>query len=397
MVSKSMRELGSRRSSIRELFEYGRKRMEAMGPESVFDFSLGNPSIPAPRAVNEAIMDILKNESSTKVHGYTSAAGANEALESIANNLNRIYGTSYTSTSLYITYGAAMALTCTFKALTIDETSEFICFAPCFPEYSVFCTVGGGKLNVIEPDFNDFQINFKKFEEKINFNTQAVIINSPNNPTGVIYTEETIKHLANILETKSREYGHPIYLVSDEPYRELTYDGIKVPFVANYYNDTIICYSYSKSLSLPGERIGYVLMPDTLTVCDDVRFAIAGAARSLGCVCAPSLMQLVIARCSDLDVQPDLTSYIENRDILCEAFDKMGYVYVKPQGAFYLFFKAPDGNSLEFCEKAKNQGVLVVAGEGFYCPGWMRLSYCVDKDMIKRSLPFFEKLMEGYR
>lgn len=395
MISKKMIELGSMRSCIREIFEYGRERAKKLGPDSVFDFSLGNPSVPAPAAVDEAIIDILRTVPTKVVHGYTSAPGCDEARYAIAADLNRRFETQYDQNALYLTYGAAMSLTSVIKALTINTDSEFVAFAPCFPEYCVFAEVAGGKLRLVEPDAPDFQINFASLTNAVNKNTQAVIINSPNNPTGVVYTENTIRQLADFLKMKSKEYDHSIYLISDEPYRELVYDGIKVPFIPDYYDDTIVCYSYSKSLSLPGERIGYVLIPDTLKDVTELRFAVAGSARALGCVCAPSLMQLVIARCAKAGVEPNLEHYLRNRDLLCEALASMGYTFVKPTGAFYMFIQAPGGDSVAFCEKAKEYGILLVPGEGLFCPGWMRLCYCVDEGMIKRALPAFRELMEA--
>ena len=396
MLSNEMVELGSKRSCIRELFEYGKMRAAKMGPESVYDFSLGNPSVPAPSMVDDSIRDILCTVSTTVVHGYTSAPGCDEARDAIAEDLNRRFGTNYDRNALYLTYGAAMTLTSTIKALTVGSESEFVALAPCFPEYSVFACVAGGKLRIVEPDEPTFQINFPALENAVTEHTQAVIVNTPNNPTGVVYTEATIKRLAAFLKKKSAELGHAIYIISDEPYRELVYDGLKPCFIPNYYKDTIVCYSYSKSLSLPGERIGYVLISDEASDAANLRYAVAGASRALGCVCAPSLMQLVIARCAKAGVAPDLEPYMKNRDTLCVALGGMGYEFVKPSGAFYLFVKAPGGDSVAFSEKAKEHGVLVVPGEGFSCPGWIRICYCVDENMIKRALPEFEKLIRFF-
>lgn len=394
MISKRMIELGSRRSCIRELFEYGREQVKTAGPENVYDFSLGNPSVPSPAAVNEAIREILRDKPSIQVHGYTSAAGCDEAQEAIAMDLNRRFGTNYTADAIYISCGAAVAVTACFKALTIDQSTEFIAFAPYFPEYAVFAPIAGAKLKIIPPSPPSFQINFSALEQALTPNTQGIIVNSPNNPTGVVYSEETIERLAALLAEKSARYGHPVYLISDEPYRELVYDGIKLPFIPSYYKNTIVCYSYSKSLSLPGERIGYVLMPDSLTDARDIRFAVAGAARALGCVCAPSLMQRVIARCAQAGITPDLASYQKNRDLLYGALSGMGYRCAKPSGAFYLFVEAPNGNSQSFSMLARSKNLLIVPADDFGCPGWVRLSYCVDYDMIRRSLPAFEELLK---
>ncbi len=393
MLSKYMVELGSKRSSIREMFEYGRQRAQLHGEESVFDFSLGNPSVPAPKLVDESIDDIINNLPTTRVHGYTSAPGLDETRDAIINNLNKRFNKDYDRSSVFITHGAAMALTSTLKALTVDDNSEFVAFAPYFPEYNIFATIGGGKLSLVDPDIPNFQINFDHFETVINKNTQAVIINSPNNPTGVIYSEETLLRLVDILNEKTREYGHPIYLISDEPYRELVYDGVNVPFIPDLYKNTIICYSYSKSLSLPGERIGYALLSKDLTDFEELRFAVAGAARSLGFVCASSLMQLVITRCENNEIMPDLSAYDKNRQLLCDSLSEMGYTFIKPQGAFYLFMQAPGGDATAFCNRAKENGILTVPGDDFGCPGWLRLSYCVDYNMIKRSLDGFRNLL----
>lgn len=393
MVSKKSLAYGSARSSIREIFEFGRRRAKEVGPENVYDYSLGNPSVPAPESVRTAIMGVLDEMASTAIHGYTSAPGAEAARTAVVDNLNRRFGTSYKMENLYLTCGAAASLTSSLRALTIDENTEFIAFAPFFPEYTVFAGNAGGKLVVIPPDIPNFQVDMQAFEKAINKNTQAVIVNSPNNPSGVIYTEETIKKLAAILSAKAKELGHPIYLLADEPYRELVYEGT-VPFIPHFYNDTIICYSYSKSLSLPGERIGYVLVPDAVTDHTDVYNAISGAAREMGFVCAPSLMQLVIARCAN--EEPDLAPYIRNRDLLYGELTKMGYSCAKPSGAFYLFVEAPGGDAEKFCEFAKQFDLLLVPGKGFGCPSYLRASYCVDYEMIKRSLPAWQKAIEGF-
>lgn len=391
MISKDMLRYGTNRSCIRELFEYGKQRALVVGKENVYDFSLGNPSVPAPEAVNQAIRNILDEMPSTSIHGYTSGPGSKETRTAIVNNLNRRFGTEYKFSDLYLTAGAAAALTATFRALTIDDKTEFIAFAPFFTEYSCFATTAGAKLTAIPPDIPDFQINFDILEKSINEHTQGVIVNSPNNPSGVIYTEDTIKELAALLSKKSKEIGHPIFIISDEPYRELVYEGT-VAFIPNYYPNTIVCYSYSKSLSLPGERIGYVLVPSCVEEHDDVYNAIAGSGRILGYVCAPSLLQVVIERCAD--VEPDLLPYIENRDLLYNRLTEMGYNCAKPSGAFYLFVEAPNGDARVFSDMAKEYDLLIVPGNDFGCPNYVRISYCVDHEMIKRSLPSFKRLME---
>ncbi len=394
MISRAMLRYGTNRSCIRELFEYGKQRRLVVGKENVYDFSLGNPSVPAPEEVNQAIRDIIEEMPSTAIHGYTSGPGSNEARTAIINNLNKRFGTDYKFTDLYLTAGAAAALTAAFRALTIDDKTEFIAFAPFFTEYSCFATTAGAKLIAVPADIPAFQINFDLLERSINVNTQGVIVNSPNNPSGVIYTEETIKELAALLKKKSEEFGHPIFIISDEPYRELVYEG-SVPFIPHYYSNTIICYSYSKSLSLPGERIGYALVPGCVEEHDDVYGAIAGAGRALGYVCAPSLMQLVIARCAD--VKPDLRPYIANRELIYNGLTEMGYNCAKPSGAFYLFVEAPNGDAQVFSDMAKQQDLLIVPGNDFGCSSYVRISYCVDHEMIKSSLPVFKKLMDKVR
>ena len=394
MLSKQSLALGTTRSSIRDIFEFGRARVAVVGAENVYDYSLGNPSVPAPEAVLEAVKDVLNNMTSVAIHSYTSAPGMDAARDAVAANLNKRFGTAYTRANFYLTCGAAASLTSVLRALTIDENTEFVAIAPFFPEYTVFAGNAGGKLVVVPADVPDFQVDFAALAAIINQNTQAVIVNSPNNPSGVVYTEETIQQLAALLKEKSKEVGHPIYLIADEPYRELVYEGV-VPFIPAYYDDTIVCYSYSKSLSLPGERIGYVLVPDSVTDAQDVWNAVAGAARQMGFVCAPSLMQHVLVRCAD--VKPNLEPYIRNRNLLYNALTEMGYRCAKPSGAFYLFVEAPGGDAEKFCEFAKQFDLLLVGGTGFGCPSYLRASYCVDYEMIKRSLPAFERSIKEFQ
>lgn len=392
MVSEKMLALGSNRSTIRELFEYGKKRAAEVGAENIYDYSLGNPSVPAPKEVNEAIIQIINNDLPIAVHGYTSAVGDNNTRDAIADNLNHRFGTHYTRDNLYLTCGAAASLLCAYRALIVDSNSEIIGIAPFFPEYEAFVNSNGGRFTVIPADEAHFQINFELLEKAINKDTQAIIINTPNNPSGVVYSEETIIKLANLLTRKSEELGHTIYLISDEPYRELFYTEAGVPFTANYYKNTIVCYSYSKSLSLPGERIGYVLIPSEADNFTELYNAIAGAGRACGYVCAPSLMQRVIAKCAD--VMPDISSYRKNRDYLYNALKEIGYECADPSGAFYLFVKAPNGNADEFSEIAKKYDLLLVSGSAFGCTSFFRASYCVDYDMIVRSIPAFKKAYE---
>ena len=396
MYNNTMYELGSQPSLIRELFAYGLEQAKIVGPENVFDYTLGNPSIPAPAKVQQAIKDILDDTDSIKIHGYSMAGGFDETREAIAANLNKRFGTDIKASNLFVTCGAAPALISVIKALAADADSEIMAVAPFFPEYRPFVEKNGAHLVVVPADREHFQIDMTKVEELISVHTQAIIINSPNNPSGVVYTKETLEALAAILTKKSEEYGHPIYIIADEPYRELTYGDAKVTFIPTVYKNTIVCYSWSKSLSLPGERIGYVCVPDQCDNASEVFNAVAGAARANGHVCAPTLPQMVIARC--VDEMPDLKAYDENRTLLYDELTKMGYKCAKPDGAFYLFVEVPDGDGMKYCQKAKeDHNLLVVPGEGFDCPGYMRLSYCVSNDMIIRSLPAFAKMIESYK
>ncbi len=394
VVNESMYQLGSVRSAIRELFEYGKKRAEIVGRENVYDFSIGNPSIPAPQIVNDTIKDLVTNYDSVELHGYTSAQGDAKTRAAIAEFLNNTHGTNFTGDNFYMTMGAAASLSICFHALTSDVYDEFIAIAPYFPEYKVFVNAAGAKLVEVPADTEHFQIDFAALEERINEHTRAVIINSPNNPSGTVYSEETIEKLADLLDRKSKEIGRPIFIISDEPYREIVYDGIKVPFVTKYYDNTLVCYSYSKSLSLPGERIGYVLVPDEVYDKNELYAAVCGAGRALGYVCAPSLFQKMIIRCQG--ATGDISAYKKNRDLLYEGLTNIGYKCFKPDGAFYMFVKALEDDSNAFCEKAKEEDVLIVAADGFGCPGWVRISYCVDEEMIKRSMPAFERIYNKY-
>lgn len=396
MVSKDMLNLGRVRSAIRELFEFGRKRAAIVGEANVYDFSIGNPSVPPPAQLTREMIHLLDTSDPSALHGYTSAPGDNATRDAIAENLNRHYGTSFTRRNFYITCGAAAALSSTLRALTIDQDTEFVAIAPYFPEYSCFAKTAGGKLVVVEPDTKHFQIDFDALEAKINKNTQGVIINSPNNPSGVIYSAETIRALADLLHKKSTEFGHPIYLISDEPYRELNYTGTPVPFVTDYYEASIISYSYSKSLSLPGDRIGYVLIGNEMPDFDDVYDAIAGSARIQGYVCAPSLLQKAIARAAQLDLMPDLTSYQKNRDALYNGLKAFGYRCMPPDGAFYLFLEAPGGDGDAFAEAAKDEDILIVSGRSFGCPSYLRVAYCVSYETIIKALPGFGRLYQKF-
>lgn len=395
LVSEEMYELGSKRSAIRELFEYGKKRAEVVGAENVYDFSLGNPTVPAPDCVNETIRKLTEELNSIQLHGYTSAQGDLECRQATADYLNRTYGTHFQADNFYMTMGAAASLSICFKALTTDRDDEFITIAPFFPEYRVFVESAGAKLVVIPPDTSNFQIDFDALEKSLTPHTKGVIINSPNNPSGAVYSAETIAHLAEILRKKSVEFGTEIFILSDEPYREIAYDGVEVPYVTEFYDNTLVCYSYSKSLSLPGERIGYVLVPDEAYESKKVYAAVCGAGRALGYVCAPSLFQKVVARC--IGATGDISLYKKNRDILYKGLTDIGYECYKPEGAFYMFVKALEPDADAFCEKAKEEDLLIVSATGFGCPGYVRISYCVDEDMIRRSFAAFERLYKKYK
>ena len=389
MINEKAYALGANRSCIRDLFEYGCQRAAIVGRENVYDYSLGNPSIPAPEAVNDTIREILSDTDSLAIHGYTSAVGDITCRKAIAEDLNARFDAGVGPEDLFIGCGAAPELTAVFSALAVPG-GEILAIAPYFPEYKPFAESAGLTFKVVPPDVPGFQIDLKAVASMLTPNTQAIIINSPNNPSGVVYHEHTLWALAILLTHKSQEFGHPIYIVSDEPYRELAY-GVEVPFLPNIYPNTIICYSYSKSLSLPGERIGYVLVPKQAEDSKALYAAIAGASRAHGHVCAPSLWQKVIARCAHL--RPDLESYDRNRRALYEGLTAMGYEMAKPDGAFYLFIKAPGGDALAFSEKAKEKDLLLVPGDGFGCPGYFRICYCVSPEMIQKSLPVFQELI----
>ncbi len=394
MVSERMLDLGTARSVIRELFEYGKKRAAVVGAENIFDFSLGNPSVPAPPQVNEAAIRLLQTQDPTLLHGYTSAQGDAGVRKAIADNLNSRFGTSYTGDQLYITVGAAAALCCCFNGLA-RPGDEFVVIAPYFPEYKVFIEGSGAAMKLIQPDPETLQIDPTALAAAIGPQTKGVVVNSPNNPSGVIYTEDTLKAAIVVLEEKSREYGHPIYLISDEPYREIVFEGYCVPWIPALYRNTIVCYSFSKSLSLPGERIGYVLVPEQVTDSQKVYAAVAGAGRSLGYVNAPSLFQRVAAECCGLT--SDTSIYERNAKLLVTSLRKMGYQCVPPQGAFYLFLKTLEPDDQAFSLKARDLDLLLVPGSGFGMPGWVRLAFCVQTEMIQRALPKFQELADCYK
>ena len=390
MINPVAYSLGANRSCIRDLFEYGRQRSAIVGEENVFDYSLGNPSIPAPEQVNETIRQILADTDSLQIHGYTSAIGDAAMRKAIADDLNDRFDAGASAEDFFIGSGAAPELIAVLRALAVEK-GEILAIAPYFPEYKPFSEANGLTFKVVPADIPGFQINFAALEQMIGRNTQGIIINSPNNPSGVVYTRETLEQLAALLQKKSEEVGHPIYIISDEPYRELVY-GVETPWIPNIYPNTVVCYSYSKSLSLPGERIGYVYVPKQCADSRALYAAVAGAARACGHVCAPSLWQKVIARCTQL--RPDLAAYDRNRKALYEGLTACGYEMAKPDGAFYLFIKAPGGDANAFSEKAKKKDLLLVPGDGFGCPGYFRICYCVSFDMIQRSLPIFKELIE---
>lgn len=394
MINQEMKELGCKASAIRELFEYGKKRKQEIGEKNVFDFSIGNPSVPAPSIVNETLIKLINENDSTKLHGYTSAVGDNLVRKSIVEYLNKTYHANLDYRYVYMTAGAAASLTISLNAI-LEDNDEVIVLAPYFPEYKVFIEKAKGKVVVVESDKNTFLPNFEKIEKAINNNTKAIIINSPNNPTGVVYDESIIRKLSTILKKKSAELNQTIYLISDEPYRELIYSDIKYPFVTNYYDDSIVCYSFSKSLSLPGERIGYIVLSNTMNNVQDVFYAICGSGRSLGFVCAPALFQYMIPNC--LGYTSDIEIYKENRNILSKALTEYGYEVINPDGAFYLFVKSTDEDAKAFCEYAKKYELLLVPSDSFGCGGYIRISYCVSKEQILNALPAFKKLIEDFR
>ena len=389
MFNRQAYEMGAAPNQIRQIFEYGRQQAKLIGAENVYDFSLGNPSIPAPASVNESIHRLLETESSIRIHGYTSGVGGDVLREAVARNLTKRFGVKAKMEDIFITCGAAPALESVLVALRTDK-SEIVGIAPYFMEYKAFAEANGSKFVLVPADLDKFQVKIPALAEAVNENTQAVILNSPNNPSGAILTEETLKAVAALLSERAKQYGHPIYIIADEPYRELVYDGAKVTFIPAVYRDTIVCYSWSKSLSMPGERIGYVYVPEEATDSHELFYAVAGAARASGHICAPSLIQRAVAE--NIDCMPDLEAYKVNRKLLYEGLTEIGYECVKPDGAFYLFVKTPGGDNSVFCEKAKAKNLLVVPSEPFGVEGYFRLGYCVAKETIERALPVFREV-----
>lgn len=393
MLNETMYELGSKSSVIRELFAYGLERKKIVGADKVYDFSLGNPSIPAPAEVKQALMELLDEPAET-LHGYSPASGDPEVRRVLAESVNRRFGTGFTAENFYMTVGAAASLNISINAVA-DPGDDFITFAPFFPEYTVWVENARANMVVVPADTKSFQIDFEAFEKLLSPKTKGIIINSPNNPSGVVYSEETIERLAALLEQKQKEYGTTIYLITDEPYREIVYDGVTVPYVTKYYANTIVCYSYSKSLSLPGERIGYIIVPDEMEDSKRVMAAVAGAGRALGYVCAPVLFQRAVAKCAE--VTGDISAYARNRDLLYKGLTELGYECVRPQGAFYLFVKSPEPDANAFSERAKKYDLLIVPSDSFGCPGYVRISYCVAEETIVDSMPAFAALMKEYK
>lgn len=388
-----MKPLVENNSAIRTMFEEGKRMAAIYGAENVYDFSLGNPNVPAPPEVKQAVLDVLAEEPSTFVHGYMNNAGFEDVREAIAGSLNKRFHTSFHQNNVLMTVGAASGMNVILKTL-LNPGDQVIVFAPYFLEYNAYIRNYDGQIVTVPPNTRDFQPDLKEFEKRITEKTKAVIINTPNNPTGVLYSEETLKSIGDILERKQKEYHSTMVLISDEPYRELAYDGVQVPYVTKYYDNTVVCYSYSKSLSLPGERIGYLVIPDELEDSSRVFGAASIANRVLGCVNAPSLMQRVIRRC--LDAAVNVEAYDKNRNLLYQGLTACGFSCIRPQGAFYLFVKSPQEDERQFCEACKKHNILVVPGSSFACPGYVRISYCVSYEQIERSLPAFKKVAQEY-
>lgn len=395
MLSEKVLELSKQHSVIRDIFEFGMERAKEVGAENVFDFSIGNPSVPAPKEVDETAMKYIKGGDPVAVHGYTSNAGIYEVRDAVAKSLNRRFDTSYIADNIFMTIGAAAAVGICFKSLVDGPEDEIITFAPYFPEYQVYAEGAGCKLTVIPAETETFQIDFERLESVINVHTKAVLINSPNNPSGAVYSRETIQRLADLLTRKQKETGHSIYIISDEPYREIVYDGVELPHVPKYYGNTLVCYSFSKSLSIPGERIGYIIAPCEAEDYGNLLAVFIAAGRLLSYVSVPALYQKVVGDCVDLTA--DLSVYQANKDLFYHALTDMGYECVEPGGAFYLFPKALEADAEAFCERAKKYDLLMVPGDSFGCPGYVRISYCVPTERIEKALPLFQKLMDEYK
>ncbi len=394
MFSKHMLELGKKSSVIREIFEYSKKRKAEIGDDKVFDFSLGNPSIPTPEKFNEVLVDLIQNADPVDLHGYTSAVGDAETRRVIAENINKKFGFEQKDSLIYMTCGAAASLTITLKAL-LHNGDEIIVPSPYFPEYKVFVENAGGVLKEVPCDSETLQPDVERLANAITPKTRAIIINSPNNPTGVVFSREKLTALADILKNKSEELGTPIYIISDEPYRALVYDGTEVPYIPSLYENTVVCTSYSKSLSVPGERIGYIAVSPKAYEAENFFYAICGAGRSMGYVCAPSLLQKAVAICDTLPC--DVSAYDKNRRLLYNSLTEIGYTCILPQGAFYLFVKALEPDANAFSMKAREEELLLVPSDSFGIEGWVRIAYCTSYEQIEKSLPAFKKLYESYK
>ena len=394
MIADKMVDLVKNSSAIRAMFEEGKIMAAKYGAENVYDFSLGNPNVPAPAEVKKAVFEELEKEDPVVLHGYMNNSGYEDVRAAIADSINRRFQTSFGEQNIIMTVGAAGGLNVILKTL-LNPGDEVIVIAPYFGEYNSYVSNYDGKIVVVSPNTENFQPNLEELEQKITANTKAVIINSPNNPTGVVYSEDTIRKMADILRGKEKELGTDIYLISDEPYRELVYDGIEVPYLTKYYENAIIGYSYSKSLSLPGERIGYLVIPDEVSDAEDVIAAANVATRILGYVNAPSLMQKVVAKC--LDAKVDVPFYNRNREALYHGLKELGFECIKPEGAFYLFVKSPVEDEKVFCAAAKKYNILIVPGSSFACPGYVRIAYCVSYETIMNSMPGFKALAEEFK
>lgn len=393
-ISQKMMQLGQKRSCIREIFEYSKKRKAEVGAEKVFDFSIGNPSVPAPKELTIAMERLLKERDPVELHGYTSAQGDPWVRQRIAEDLNRRYGADADPNLIYMTCGAAASLTISLHAI-MEPEDEVIAFAPFFPEYRVFAEKAGAKFRVISGKEPDFQPDLAALEQVINKKTKAIIINSPNNPSGAIISPKNLAALGALLKKKSEEQGSPIYLISDEPYRELNWTDEKVPYIGNFYDNTLVCYSFSKAVSLPGERIGYILVSPKAQEAEALYTAVCGAGRALGFVCAPSLLQYAVGEC--VDAVSDFSVYRKNRALLLRELSRIGYEVIPPDGAFYLFMKAPEPDANAFCERAKGHELLLVPGDDFGCSGYVRIAYCVSTEQILNSIPAFEQLYKEYK
>lgn len=394
MLPQNMVQLGAHRNVMREIFEFGKLRAQEIGAENVLDFSLGNPSVPPPREVNRTLKEILDGPQGDSIHAYTSAQGDQSARVRLAESLTRRFGGPYSANDLYFTMGAAASLCCCFRALACEGENEFILLAPYFTEYKIFCQQNGGVPVVVPPDCSTFLPDFTALEEAITPRTRGVLVNSPNNPSGVVYGRETLTRLADLLRRKEKEYGHPIFLISDEPYREVVFQGFRVEWIPGCYDNTLVCYSYSKSLSLPGERIGYVLIPPTVADHDLVYAAVCGAGRALGYINAPSIFQQVAAACDGLTA--DISVYQTNRDLLYRGLTGMGYSCVEPGGTFYLLLKSPEPDAASFCARARAYDLLLPPADDFECPGWCRIAFCTTTEKVKKALPVFETLAREY-